>query len=158
MLNCTYQIIVISTNCWESGIKGYKTFVSCAHINFAVGWDACAQSIEFNLLPHSKSWTIVLQHVKLHTERFALNPKRCIVLQHVKLYTWGKNLCSWPTQVLDATHTLSNAKVFNACAPPNFGAFRAHSLTKSENLRTPHIKTVPTRFQRTTHAKSVLRV
>ena len=109
-LNCTYQIIVISTSCWESGIKGHKTFASRAYTNFAVGRDICVQSIELNLLLHSKSWTIVLYHVKLHIKRFVFNPKRCIVLQHVKLYTWGKNLCLWSIQVLDAAHAFSNAK------------------------------------------------
>ncbi len=37
-----------------------------------------------------------------------------------------------------------------------FGTFRTHSLTESENLRAPHVKAAPNRFQRTTHATTAI--
>jgi len=45
-------------------------------------------------------------------------------------------------------------KIFDARAPSNFGASRAHSLIESEKRRTPHVKAATIRTTHTTHAKA----
>ncbi len=50
---------------------------------------------------------------------------------------------------------VSQRKIFNVRALPNFDVFRVYSFIKSENLCAPHVKALPTRFWRVIHVKTV---
>ena len=123
------------------------------YINFAIGRDICILSIESNLLPYSTNWKIVLQHVKLHLNVLTSIPSvasYCNTLNYILLQAlvtdpnFWRRICAFltPKSSTSVPHQI-------------FGAFRAYSLTTSENRCAPYKKATLIRFQRATHVKTV---
>ena len=95
-LNYTYQIIVISTSYWKSGIKRYKIFAFRIFTNFVVSQNIYIQLIELNLLLHSKverSYNTTLNcilNVSLSTSNVASCCNMLNYISEVKIFIYSR--------------------------------------------------------------------